>query len=88
MDYVLFYIFLLFELIECENLFVDQSELNIIRDEFEGGKLNHDIAILFLVKVGDKLIKSSAFSFSFIKFSLIDRILGMCDDDEFVRFFF
>ena len=69
-------------------MFVDQSELNIIRDEFEGGKLNHDIAILILVKVGDKLIQSGAFSFAFIKFSLIDRILGMCDDDEFVRFFF
>ena len=67
-------------------MFVDQCELNIVRDEFEGRELNFDIAVLVLIKVNDKLIKSGAFGLPITKFSLINGVLGMCDDDEFVRF--
>ena len=66
-------------------MFVDQCELNIVRDEFEGRELNNDIAVLTLVKVGDKLIQSRVFSLPITKFSLVEGVLGMCDDDEFVR---
>ncbi len=80
---IISFILLLFELIQSQYVLVYECERDIIRDQLEGFEVMRNVFVLILIEEGLILFDCSL-SGSCNEFGLVNDVLGMGVDEEFV----